>query len=386
MSTSLFKTFMDAFMTAVPDHVDDHAKGARQVELPVIPADGVKAICSKAMSLFDGEQNILNLRSPITVVGDLHGHVLDLYRILLVLGSPDRSTFLFLGDIVDRGEFSLETVLIIFLMKILWPWNVYVIRGNHEFDTLCSAGGFRAQVLDVYSDLSVYKAFTQAFSFIPLAAMIDKNILCVHGGISPDWHAISQIEGIQRPIVEFGNQVLDAVLWSDPSDEVDTFGPSKRGVGFVYGKQAVTEFCTAHKLQAIIRAHECVANGYELMFDGKCATVFSASNYCGTEANKSAVLRIHDGHMEPIRFPPLNYLRRCNASFFHPFDEPQPLAGCNRSSYSHLHQKLPSVVNLPRLRAASPVHKTRPPVPRKMPLSATQSIVKRILRPSTRLV
>ena len=385
LMTTPFKTFMDAFMTAVPDHIDDHAKGIRQVELPVIPCEGVAAICEKAAVLFANEPNILTLQSPIIVIGDLHGHILDLYRILLALGSPDPRTYLFLGDIVDRGEFSVETVILVFLMKILWPLNVYVIRGNHEFDALCSTGGFRAQVLDLYSDMRVYAAFTRAFSVMPLIALIDRDILCVHGGLAPEWEGFDQIMNVRRPLVSFGSPVVDGILWSDPRDSVDTYGPSPRGVGFLFGKEAVEEFCKAHKLRVIIRAHECVSNGYQLMFDGKCATVFSASNYCGTEGNKGAVLHIHRGQLEPFRFPPLAYLRRENVSFFRPFDGPPTPGVCNRSSYAHLKDTVP-VEHLPRIRAASRCHKARPPVLRKTPLSATHALVKPILRPNSRLL
>lgn len=370
---SKFRTVMDIYLKSIPSHVDDHAKGNLPTEMPIIPGELVKRICWKACEIFREEPNILSLQSPIVIIGDLHGHVLDLYRILLGFGMPDRRSYLFLGDVVDRGEFSIETVLIIFLLKVLYPTSVYIIRGNHEFESLCGENGFKSQVLNVYGDVSVYTAFTNTFSFIPLVATIDKTVLCVHGGIGPDFQLLRQVEdAFTRPITEFGDDdLLNCILWSDPSTEATDFSPSPRGIGYHYGANAVKKFCTAQNLKMIVRAHECVSLGYQSMFDGRLATVFSASNYCGSTGNKAAVLVINGSKVEPVRLPPLAYLLRDKVSFTHPFtpavkSQLQMHKRGSCASVTKPSSVLPS--RLPRMRAESPTKKRSPPLPAKKPV------------------
>lgn len=362
---------MDIYLKAIPSHIEDHAKGNKPVEMPILPGEMVKRICLTACEVFREEPTLLTLQSPIVIIGDLHGHVLDLYRILLGFGIPDRRSYLFLGDIVDRGEFSIETALMILLLKILYPTSVYMIRGNHEFESLCDNGGFKAQVLNVYGDINVYTAFTNAFSFIPLVATIDRAVLCVHGGIGPEFQSLRQIEEFPRPITEFGDdELLNCILWSDPSNEAIEYNPSPRGIGYHYGAEAVKKFCSTLNLKMIVRAHECVPLGYQPMFDGKLATVFSASNYCGETGNKAAVLVINGSKVEPVRLPPLAYLRRDKVSFTHPF---QPIVKAHMpmskpaSCYSVTKNNPSLQSRLPRMRAESPTRK-KAPLPAKKPV------------------
>lgn len=209
----------------------------------------------------------------------------------------------------------METVLIVFLLKVIWPDHVFLIRGNREFEAVCQMGGFKSEFMSRYNNSDAFNAIISAFDFMPLAAVVDRSILCVHGGFGPDFKSLEQIRSLSRPIHDFGNDLLDGILWSDPRDEVSTFEQSSRGVGWYFGSEACKNVTSRLKIKILVRAHECVHDGYEMMFDGMLGTVFSASNYCGITGNKSAVLRIQHGIIGAIRFGPLPYLKREHVSY-----------------------------------------------------------------------
>lgn len=311
-----YRNLFDVFFTAIPGELPLFAAGKRNLVLPAILPTMMKDICQSAMEVFRNEQTIVTVTTPVVIVGDLHGHLLDLYRVLANEGLPSRRRYLFLGDLVDRGEFSIETVAMIFLMKILWPSNVFLIRGNHEFAFSCQTSGFYDEVMSVYHDPTIFKAFMDAFSFLPLIAIVDNYILCVHGGIGPNWYSLGQVNHISRPLNDFDSDLLNSMLWSDPNEDIDNYAPSNRGVGYLYGQNAVKEFLSKTHMKIIIRAHECVSDGYQSLFDGKLITVFGASNYCGLVGNKAAVLEVTSAtKIKPRFFNPLPYLHRAQVTF-----------------------------------------------------------------------
>jgi protein phosphatase len=299
------------FVHSMHCDVQSVAAGHSSFSLPSFDPDDVITLCRDAHLLFSQDPVVLDLDAPITVVGDLHGQILDLYRIIQQHGMPGTTRYLFLGDFVDRGPFSFEVVTFVFLAKVIFPNAMWVIRGNHEFGYICSDGGFRDQLLRLFRDDQVFTMFCAAFTEMPLAALIGSSILAVHGGIGPEFRSINQLRGITRPIEEFDNGVIDCVLWSDPNDETEGFEPSPRGAGYVFGKDGFAKFMDANCLNLMVRGHECVADGYQWHFDEKLLTVFSASNYCGTSGNKAAVLVIGGGRsLELKTFDPLPRLTR----------------------------------------------------------------------------
>ncbi|OHS97279.1 hypothetical protein TRFO_09562 [Tritrichomonas foetus] len=159
-----------------------YATGQLVLNLPSFTTNDLQSLCYQAQTTFTSSQIILHLSSQIVIVGDLHGQILDLFRIIREFGMPDNTSYLFLGDIVDRGEFSVETATIIFALRVMYPDNVHIIRGNHEFAQLCSRCGFLEEVLEFYGSPTVFNAFVDAFAFMPLVALVDDDIVCVHGG------------------------------------------------------------------------------------------------------------------------------------------------------------------------------------------------------------
>ncbi|PWA90630.1 serine/threonine protein phosphatase, BSU1 [Artemisia annua] len=212
--------------------------------------------------------------------------------------------YLFLGDYVDRGQHSLETITLLLALKIQYPENVHLIRGNHEAADINALFGFRLECIERMGEndgIWAWTRFNQLFNHLPLAALIEKKIICMHGGIGRSIHLVEQIEKIERPItMDAGSLVLMDLLWSDPTenDSVEGLRPNARGPGLVtFGPDRVSDFCKKNKLQLIIRAHECVMDGFERFAQGQLITLFSATNYCGTANNAGAILVIGRGLM-----------------------------------------------------------------------------------------
>jgi protein phosphatase len=292
-------------------------------------------------SIFSQEPSLLEFDGEIIVVGDIHGYYLDLCRILKTFQLPVHHKYLFLGDLVDRGEFSFETVFIIFILKYLYPKSVYIIRGNHEFQSVCSNSRFLSELKKIYKSTKIFLDFMGVFAYLPLGTIIQNKFICIHGGLSQDFVSPEQIKSLERPISDYDEYpFLSGIVWSDPSENVCNFLPNPRKVGQLFGSTQVNAFLRNNYLLSIIRGHQCVKNGIETMFENKLITVFSASNYCGKNPNRSGILLIHEnGEIEKRTFPHFEYYRREMAHFdFGPKKDylvpsliPQPLKQINKT-------------------------------------------------------
>ncbi|KAK4482079.1 hypothetical protein RD792_011565 [Penstemon davidsonii] len=263
----------------------------------------VGELCYAAEQIFMHESTVLQLKAPVKVFGDLHGQFGDLMRLFDEYGFPSTA-----GDITKLQEhdyipteqdlhvrsgyyFPCENV------NIEYPDNIHLIRGNHEAADINALFGFRIECIERMGEsdgIWAWTRFNQLFNYLPLAAIIEKKIICMHGGIGRSINSVEQIEKLERPItMDAGSIVLMDLLWSDPTenDSVEGLRPNARGPGLVtFGPDRVTEFCKKNKLQLIIRAHECVMDGFERFAQGQLITLFSATNYCGTANNAGAIL------------------------------------------------------------------------------------------------
>ncbi|KAM1001602.1 hypothetical protein TB2_007965 [Malus domestica] len=268
----------------------------------------VGELCYAAEQIFMHEQTVLQLKAPVKVFGDLHGQFGDLMRLFDEYGFPSAAgdityiDYLFLGDYVDRGQHSLETITLLLALKIEYPDNVHLIRGNHEAADINALFGFRIECIERMGEndgIWAWTRFNQLFNYLPLAALIEKKIICMHGGIGRSINSVEQIEKLERPItMDAGSIILMDLLWSDPTenDSVEGLRPNARGPGLVtFGPDRVAEFCKRNKLQLIVRAHECVMDGFERFAQGQLITLFSATNYCGTANNAGAILVVGRG-------------------------------------------------------------------------------------------
>ncbi|KAF3630175.1 Serine/threonine-protein phosphatase PP1 isozyme 1 [Capsicum annuum] len=246
--------------------------------------------------------------------GDIHGQYSDLLRLFEYGGLPPQSNYLFLGDYVDRGKQSLETICLLLAYKIKYPENFFLLRGNHECASINRIYGFYDECKRRFN-VRLWKIFTECFNCLPVAALIDEKILCMHGGLSPDLNHLDQIRSLQRPTDVPDAGLLCDLLWSDPSKDVEGWGMNDRGVSYTFGADKVTEFLGKHDLDLICRAHqsypvsvlvggsgypmemelvEVVEDGYEFFANRQLVTVFSAPNYCGEFDNAGAMMSVDE--------------------------------------------------------------------------------------------
>ncbi|CAM9234494.1 unnamed protein product, partial [Hapterophycus canaliculatus] len=292
-------------------------------------------LIDQALEVLKMEPNALELKAPIKIVGDLHGQFFDLISMLENCGGPhDGSSYLFLGDYVDRGEFSCEVLLYLLALKVAHPTNVHLIRGNHECRSLTTHFGFKDECKSKYG-LPVYYRFLRCFELMPLCAVITNDhgrYFCTHGGISPGLQSLDQIAALDRRAEPEMEGLLCDLLWADPSDdpgvtnieslsdqELDSLLSSTfqfnrlRGCSVAFGYLAVRRFLDNNDLMCVIRAHAVQEDGYYRHFekalkkrdvDGDkklppVITVFSAPNYCDRYGNRAAVLELLCEEVEP---------------------------------------------------------------------------------------
>ncbi|KAL1332270.1 serine/threonine-protein phosphatase 5 isoform X1 [Arachis ipaensis] len=234
-----------------------------------------------------------------TVCGDVHGQFYDLLNIFELNGLPsDDNPYLFNGDFVDRGSFSLEVILTLFAFKCMSPSAIYLARGNHESKSMNKIYGFEGEVRSKLSDTFV-ELFAEVFCCLPLAHVINSKVFVVHGGLfSVDGVKLSDIRAINRFCEPPEEGLMCELLWSDPQP-LPGRGPSKRGVGLSFGADVTKRFLQENHLDLVVRSHEVKDEGYEIEHDGKLITVFSAPNYCDQMGNKGAFIRFEAPDLKP---------------------------------------------------------------------------------------
>ena len=265
-------------------------KPGKQVDLK---EEEIKFLIDKSLPIIKEQKMLVELEAPLHVCGDIHGQYYDLLRIFEHCGYPDDYNYLFLGDYVDRGKQSLETVCLLLCYKIKYPEKVTLLRGNHESSVTNRIYGFYDECKRRYS-IKLWKAFTDLFNYLPVAALIDDKILCMHGGLSPDLKNLQNIQDISRPTEIPDTGLLCDLLWSDPDKEAVEYDENDRGVSVIFGEKVVMDFNKKNDLDLIIRAHQVVDDGYEFFANRQLITIFSAPNYCGEFDNSAGIMIIDD--------------------------------------------------------------------------------------------
>ncbi|KAJ9061355.1 serine/threonine protein phosphatase Pzh1 [Entomophthora muscae] len=258
-----------------------------------IKSEEIMSICQLSRDILLNQPSLIELSAPVKIVGDVHGQFTDLLRLFEMCGSPPSSNFLFLGDYVDRGRQSLETILLLLCYKIKYPENFFLLRGNHECANVTRVYGFYDECKR-RSSVKIWKAFVGVFNCLPLAGIVANKIFCIHGGLSPSLNTMDDIRKIARPsdVPDYG--LLNDLLWSDPSDTTLEWEDNERGVSYCFGKAVVDEFLARHEFDLVCRAHMVVEDGYEFFNGRSLVTVFSAPNYCGEFDNYGAVMAVNE--------------------------------------------------------------------------------------------
>jgi diadenosine tetraphosphatase ApaH/serine/threonine PP2A family protein phosphatase len=280
----------------------------------------VVELAKKCASVLEKQGILLNVRVPIKIFGDIHGQYTDLMRFFDFWRSPTETInggdiesfdYLFLGDYVDRGYHSLETICLLMALKVKYPKQIHMLRGNHEDRWINNVFGFAEECAeridnDIEDPNSVFSILNSMFEYLPLAAVIEDQILCIHGGIGSSIHSLEDIMRFNRPlevvhdVTTVEQQMLIDLLWSDPTDNDEELGiqpnavrdPNNTGNIVKFGPDRVENFLKNNNLTCIIRGHECVMDGFERFAKGQLITVFSATDYCARHKNAGAMLVI----------------------------------------------------------------------------------------------
>ncbi|OQS00258.1 serine/threonine-protein phosphatase 5 [Thraustotheca clavata] len=286
------QTLTSEFMVQVLDHFKRGKLLHRKYVIQILVA--IKTLFASLPSLLriplEKHEN-----ARITVCGDTHGihtqrQFYDVCNIFEMNGLPsEKNPYLFNGDFVDRGSFSLEVVLTLFIMKLTFPRHVHLLRGNHESKNMNKIYGFEGEVKHKYDDV-VMTLFSEVFNWLPLAACIEEKVVVVHGGLfHQDGVTLADIEKINRNREPPEAGLMSDLMWSDPQPFPGR-GPSKRGIGLSFGPDITKAFLAHNNL---VRSHEVKDEGYLVEHDEKCITVFSAPNYCDQMGNKGAFIHFY---------------------------------------------------------------------------------------------
>lgn len=269
----------------------------------------------KSRDVFLEQPVLLELKAPVKICGDTHGQYYDLLRVFEYGGYPPESNYLFLGDYVDRGAQSLETISLLLAYKIKYPCNFFLLRGNHESASINRLYGFYDECKKRYS-IKLWKTFTDCFNCLPVCAIIEDKIICMHGGLSPDIKQIEEIKSIQRPTDIPESGMLCDLLWSDPQEQNNGWGPNERGISYTFNKAILSTFLKINDLDLVCRAHQVVEDGYEFFGNKQLVTIFTAPNYCG-DFNNAGSMMIVDEEMN------------CSFEILKPTNKPKPNMNAN---------------------------------------------------------
>ncbi|EFP03847.1 hypothetical protein CRE_28749 [Caenorhabditis remanei] len=255
----------------------------------VMSGHEIIAIIRLVENIFMEESNLCEAEAPIKVIGDIHAQYQDLNRLFDLIGRVPEEKLMFLGDYVDRGPQGIEVVVLLFCLKIRYRDRIFLLRGNHETPSVNKIYGFYVECQYKYG-VGLWWDFQSCFNRIPMAGLISKRVLCMHGGLSPELITLDTIRNIPRPCEPLDRGLLIDLLWSDPTNKGDGWFHSIRGISYMFGKGVVEQACKSLDIDLIIRAHQVVQDGYEMMTGRRLITVFSVPNYCAQFTNSAAVV------------------------------------------------------------------------------------------------
>lgn len=275
-----------------PDSWIDAIRNGKRLE-----EEQITCLFSQLSDVLYQEGTVHPLSLPITICGDIHGQLYDLFELFRVSGGIENNKYLFLGDYVDRGYFSLETFCYLAALKIRYPGRVYLLRGNHECRQVNQMYGFYDECVNYYGHAGVWRMCNEVFDLLPIGAVVSNKIFCIHGGLSPEIKLIEQIPLIERQDELPSSGPLADLTWSDPDENIEEWNVNSRGAGWLFGKQPTHEFCYNNKLDLICRAHQLAMKGFQYFFnEDQLVTVWSAPNYMYRSGNLASVLKIDENY------------------------------------------------------------------------------------------
>ena len=276
-------------------------------------------LIDEVTKIISTENSLIKIRSPCKIFGNINGIYTDLMRYFESYGNPSDNIqngdinvmqYIFLGDFCDRGNLSLEVILLLFALKIKYPNFIYLIRGHHEdiiINEFYGLGDECKEKLkeDIQAEDSVFKRINRAFNYLPFGVLVDNNILCIHGGLGSSIKSLEDISNIPRPTQIYQDpenltqlHILDLLYSEFDEDEGDLYNinslrdKNKKGFIVNYGKKILDEFCEKNNINLIIATHKFIKDGFCTYCDDKLLNIFSCTNYMDTGNNVGAMVII----------------------------------------------------------------------------------------------
>jgi Ca2+-binding EF-hand superfamily protein/diadenosine tetraphosphatase ApaH/serine/threonine PP2A family protein phosphatase len=314
----------------------------------VLPYIHANVIINKILSHFKNNCSAMNIVNSepdgrVIVVGDIHGQYFDLISVLDITGMPSaKNKIIFNGDLVDRGPHGPEVLFLVYCLILAYPQFVFIDRGNHEIRRMNEKYAFEEQIIKSY-DLNLFDKIIDTFDWLPLTTLIDDKVLALHGGLFQYENVtIEELKNLncergknpkrRKKLTKRSELLVDNLLWSDPDPSVKNWKENVRGAGILFGDENVKNFVEKNKLLYVVRSHQLVENGYDVSFDGKLITIFSASFYTGVNKNKGAVCILEHGKLETPKFETFS------ASFS--LSEEDLIKECAKQTLSQIYERI----------------------------------------------
>ena len=260
----------------------------------ILPERDLRLLCEKVKELLIEESNCQPVKAPVNICGDIHGQFHDLIELFNRGGEIPNSSYIFMGDYVDRGYNSVETIQLLLCLKVKYPGNITLLRGNHETRQTSALYGFYEETSRKYGNPNPWKFCMEVFDHLPISAIVEGKIFCIHGGLSPEIKTIDQVRLIDRRMEIPHEGPFCDLMWSDP-EEIDTWAMSPRGAGWLFGSKVTSEFNHINDISLVARAHQLVMEGYKFWFrENNLVTVWSAPNYCYRCGNVASMLKVDE--------------------------------------------------------------------------------------------
>ncbi len=272
--------------------------------------DDFDAIIHKMIPILSEESVLLEFshkayENEIFVIGDIHGNLKSLSDLIQIVKKENPRVVIFLGDIVDRGSYQLECLVMVMILKIMEPKKYYILRGNHETLEMNAYYGFLEDFKTRFGNTEQFSQIITFYSMLPYCAILNNRILCLHGGIPEDIEILTKIKGkCVKDIPLFSKDLANSmmqIIWNDPKEGLKGFSKSYRGPGIkFFGEDVFSQFMERYQLEYLIRSHEVFEEGYKWFFNKRLLSIFSSANYRGSlSPNPASYAVIKDNCVVP---------------------------------------------------------------------------------------